>query len=296
MRAAGLAHLSPTDVLSVLDAQTEELVRVTDHDNGSPPRFATALYAVYEPAQASLRVANAGHLPFLVRQESGEVEVVEVPTGTPLGVGVGGWREVSVRFPVGSTVAMFTDGLVESRTQDFDEGISLLAQSFSRLGAMADLCSLSTELLDAAGRANGHQDDIALLLLRAEPSASIVASLDEVVEGPREIGPARRAVADVLASVGAVELIGPVQHVLSELIANALEHGQSEAVLHVHVTGVRVVIEVTDQALARPVLRGALSTDERGRGLAVTEALCSRWGVRFDQSGKTVWAEFLRRP
>ena len=296
MRAAGLAHLSPTDVLSVLDAQTEELVRVTDHDKGAPPRFATALYAVYEPAEAGLRVANAGHLPFLVRAESGEVEVIEVPTGTPLGVGVGGWKEVSVPFPVGSTLAMFTDGLVESRTQDFDEGIRLLSRSFSRLGGTTDLCTLSSELLQAAGRAESHQDDIALLLLRAEPSAAIVASLDEVIAGPGEIGPTRRRVGDVLARAGASELVGAVQHVLSELLANAIEHGHSKASLHVHVTGVRVVIEVTDQALAKPVMRAALASDERGRGLAVTEALCSRWGVRFDQSGKTVWAEFLRRP
>ena len=296
MRAAGLAHLSPTDVLSVLDAQTEELVRVTDHDRGAPPRFATALYAVYEPAEASLRVANAGHLPFLVRSESGQVEVVEIPTGTPLGVGVGGWQEVSVPFPVGSTVAMFTDGLVESRTQDFDDGIRLLARNFSRLGGRTDLCVLSTELLQAAGRADSHQDDIALLLLRAESSASILASWDTVIEGLFEIRRARRTVGDLLARAGASELSLPAQHVLSELIANALEHGQSTAAFHIHVTGVRVVIEVTDQALAKPVVRAALAMDERGRGLAVTEALCSRWGVRFDQAGKTVWAEFLRPP
>ena len=172
----------------------------------------------------------------------------------------------------------------------------MLTRNFSRLGGTTDLCALSTELLQGTGRADSHQDDIALPLLRAEPSASIIASLDEVIEGPCEIGPARRTVGDLLARAGASELIGPAQHVLSELIANALEHGHSEAALHLHVTGVRVVIEVTDQALAKPIVRSALDTDERGRGLAVTEALCSRWGVRFDQSGKTVWAEFLRLP
>lgn len=51
------------------------------------------------------------------------------------------------------------------------------------------------------------------------------------------------------------------------------------------------MIEVTDQALARPVLREADDAAERGRGLAVTKALSFRWGVRVSPEGKTVWSE-----
>ena len=80
---------------------------------------------------------------------------------------------------------------------------------------------------------------------------------------------------------------------LGELVANSLEHAGSSAELHVHVTGVRVVIEVTDQVVGRPRPREASDLDVRGRGLAVTAGLSTRWGVRLGPHGKTVWAEIL---
>jgi hypothetical protein len=53
-----------------------------------------------------------------------------------------------------------------------------------------------------------------------------------------------------------------------------------------------VVVEVADFGQAHPVRRLAEWSDEGGRGLVVTDALASRWGVRRTAFGKAVWAEF----
>jgi hypothetical protein len=295
MRAAGFAHLSPVEVMSILDEQVAELVGPGDNEPTAPPRFATALYGVLEPASAILRLSNAGHLPPLVRSAAGDVRIVELPPATPLGLRIGGWEEVRVRFPAGSTVAMFTDGLVESRGQEFDDGITELAAAFENLGSLPDLEDVTVGLLRAMGRDKGHVDDVALLLLRVDESAFPVAAYDTLVEHAFDVSAARRAAADVLARTGSVtsEVVDRASQIISELLANGLEHGRSAAALHVHVTGVRAVVEVTDQALARPILRDADSIDERGRGLALTKALSSRWGVRTGSEGKTVWSEIL---
>jgi PAS domain S-box-containing protein len=295
MRAAGFAHLSPAEVLAIVDEQVAELVDPAVTVSPSPPRFATALYGVFEPTSAALRLSSAGHLPPLVRSPAGAVHIVDLPPGTPLGLRMAGWEEVLVPFPAGSTIAMFTDGLVESRDQDFDEGVAKLAAAFVELGGLANLDEAADALIEAMGRTREHADDVALVLLRVQASAIPRASFDLTVRHGRAVSEARRSAADfVVASCPArPDVAQHLLQVVSELLANALEHGRGPAVLHVHVTDVRVVVEVTDQAVARPVRRQPVPGAERGRGLAVTEALSSRWGVRLGPQGKTVWSETL---
>ena len=50
--------------------------------------LATCLYAVYDPIRSELQIANAGHIPpVLVRAEDGRSELLDLPTGAPIGVG-----------------------------------------------------------------------------------------------------------------------------------------------------------------------------------------------------------------
>ncbi|MBH0247850.1 serine/threonine-protein phosphatase, partial [Streptomyces cavourensis] len=94
-------------------------------------QIATCVYAVHDPNEGQLVYASAGHLPILVRDEDGTVERAADPTGPPLGTG--GWIHTSgtIALPPGSTAVLYTDGLVERRSEDIDEGVASLARALS---------------------------------------------------------------------------------------------------------------------------------------------------------------------
>ncbi|GHJ35417.1 ATP-binding protein [Streptomyces sp. TS71-3] len=74
---------------------------------------------------------------------------------------------------------------------------------------------------------------------------------------------------------------------LSELVANAIQHGGGEVRVRVRLGGWRLLIEVTDGGKGLPVLRRRGLEEESGRGLLLVEALAESWGVSED--GATTW-------
>jgi hypothetical protein len=164
MRAAAHANLGPGQILTVLDAQVQELVHVgTDPHEPMPPKFATAAYVIVEPADGGhLRIANAGHPPLLLRYPTGEVVQAAAPPGAPLGLGLGDYTEITVPFPPGSMLLAYTDGLAESRTLTLDTGIAQLAADLAAFDSDSDLDSLADTMLAHADSI----DDTALVLLR----------------------------------------------------------------------------------------------------------------------------------
>jgi hypothetical protein len=170
MRAAGHAALTPHDVLELLDVQLTEILSGPGAD-GAGPQFATACYGVVDLKLETLRASSAGHLPLLLRRSCGRVETITLPTGPPLGLGCGGYQEAEIPFGARDTLLLFTDGLVESRTQDVDEGIAVLATGLQRLGGAESLDEVADGLLQAMGRGvAAGPDDVALVLLRRDDS------------------------------------------------------------------------------------------------------------------------------
>jgi hypothetical protein len=170
MRAAGHAALTPHDVLELLDVQLTEILSGPGAD-GAGPQFATACYGVVDLTLETLRASSAGHLPLLLRRSCGRVETITLPTGPPLGLGCGGYQEAEIPFGARDTLLLFTDGLVESRTQDVDEGIAVLATGLQRLGGAESLNEVADGLLQAMGRGvAAGPDDVALVLLRRDDS------------------------------------------------------------------------------------------------------------------------------
>ena len=89
--------------------------------------MATALFATLDPATGQLRIASAGHLPPLLITD-GHAEFLPVAPSRMLGAPPAPapaleWAGV---LPVGATLVLFTDGLVESRSADIDEGLAHL--------------------------------------------------------------------------------------------------------------------------------------------------------------------------
>lgn len=168
MRAAALAGLTPGQVLDLLDVQLADLLCELPVTGG--PQFATALHALVDLPGGRIRLASAGHLPALIHTPGSGTVRVTVPPGPPLGLRVPGYTEVVCELPVGSSMLLFTDGLVEDRTRDLEDGLQALAAALDR-GAGLEAGDALDGILAELGGAPDHQhgrpaDDVAVILLR----------------------------------------------------------------------------------------------------------------------------------
>ncbi len=125
-------------------------------------RMATALFASLDPVSGRLRVASAGHPP-PVLLEGGGARYLPVQPSRMLGAPPSQAVEWDGVLPHGASLVLFTDGLVESRSADIDEGFDRLLAAASSAGTSEPdaLCDHLLSALTGAHRA----DDIALLVL-----------------------------------------------------------------------------------------------------------------------------------
>ncbi|NXY99024.1 SpoIIE family protein phosphatase [Streptomyces sp. BR123] len=248
---------------------------------------ATCLYAVYDPVSGSCTMASAGHPGPALVWPDGRVEFPELPVGLPLGVGGMPFEAVELRLPESSRLVLFTDGLLEDRNRDFDAGQVLLAETLARPGRSPD--QACGDVLDAL-LFPAPSDDIALLIAdtrRLEPDR--IAEW-EVPADPAAVSRVRGASAGQLAAWGLEEIAFTAELILSELVTNAIRYGN--APIRVRMLRDRTLIcEVSDASSTSPHLRYAATTDEGGRGLFLVAQYADRWGTRYTQRGKVIWAE-----
>jgi PAS domain S-box-containing protein len=126
------------------------------------PAFATCVCAIFDPATRSCVIARAGHLPPVLALPDHTSRVVDVPPGLPLGLGPTTFHAVRLTLPPRSTLALYTDGLVESRRRPFDEGIlALRAALAASSGPLQASCDAITRSL-----CRYAEDDTTLILAR----------------------------------------------------------------------------------------------------------------------------------
>jgi PAS domain S-box-containing protein len=144
--------------------------------------LATLLYGRLQrpagPEEAwQLTYANAGHPPPLLRRPDGTIELVDVATGPLLGVVEQSTRHsATVEVPAGSDLVIFTDGLIERRSESLDAGISRLRQALRR-NDPDDIERLADALVATAGAE--RSDDAAVIVIQALPydaTTAVVAS------------------------------------------------------------------------------------------------------------------------
>jgi serine/threonine-protein kinase RsbW len=77
----------------------------------------------------------------------------------------------------------------------------------------------------------------------------------------------------------------------SELVTNAVMHGEGLIRLAVFLDAARLRVEVSDDSPTRPQLREAGAGDTGGRGLQFVDSWALAWGAtpRPDRPGKDVW-------
>lgn len=288
VRAYARLDLPPHEVLQLLDGLAAEI---------DASQIATCAYAVHDPNEGRLVYASAGHLPILVCHEDGTVHRAEDPTGPPLGTG--GWIHTSgtIALPPGSTAVLYTDGLVERRSEDIDEGVAALERALS--GAKGSPQVVCDRLIRSLGVTAEHDDDVAVLVVqhpaRTGADAELFHNASLELLGGVEAAPRARAFATgVLTSWRfPVELCDLGVLAAGELVANSLKHGTPPMRLGLRRTDRRLIIEVTDGDDHLPRRRRADPADEAGRGISIVATIATSWGSRRTPGGgKAVWCEF----
>ncbi|MFJ5802100.1 SpoIIE family protein phosphatase [Streptomyces decoyicus] len=163
--AATMGQLrTTTRALADLDLDPAEVLRHLDHIAvGLDPAFATCLYAVYDPHRTLCRIAVAGHLPPIVVRPDRPPELLDLPTGAPLGVGGVPFEQTTVALRDGDLLVLYTDGLIETRDQPIDARLDILLELLAE--PERDLEDLCDRLLGALRDEHDH-DDVALLIAR----------------------------------------------------------------------------------------------------------------------------------
>ncbi|MGN9755806.1 ATP-binding SpoIIE family protein phosphatase [Streptomyces sp. SD31] len=278
--------LPPDELLTHLDDVVLRLSADPDSDAGGE-NGATCLYAVYDPVDGRCCLARAGHVLPTVVAPDGSVDILDLPPGPPLGLGGLPFEATEAHLPSGSLLALYTDGLLESRDHDIKTGLELLRQALARPAASLEAtCDAVLQAL----LPDRPDDDVALLLARPHALGAQQVVTWDLEADPAAVSRARASVSEQLGSWGLQDLDFTAALVVSELVTNAIRYGRPPIRLRLINDGT-LLCEVSDDSNTTPHLRRARVLDEGGRGLLLVAQLAEHWGTRHARHGKTVWAE-----
>jgi PAS domain S-box-containing protein len=277
LRAYALDGASPGSVVEKLDRMVQNL---------EAGRMATLLYMVIEPDLGSITLASAGHLPPLELRPDGTAQYLEGGRTLPLGVMPSiEYPEAHFDLQPGSTLVMYTDGLVEERGESIDAGLELLKEAVADgpddPGALCD--HIVARLLEH----RPATDDIAVLTVRTVPMSAERLHID-LPTNPKSLATLRRTLGRWLDSLGASPVeSNDVQVAVHEACSNAMEHGYRfrEATIDVdgECDGEEVRISISDHGAWREK-----RDSDRGRGLDLIRALMDNVEVEPGENGTTV--------
>lgn len=142
----------PDEVLNALDAFARDL----------PGAEMATITVVMLDGSTTARVASAGHPPPLLIKSDGNHQLVEQGRRPPLGLGTPN-PHGTFEFSVGDLIVLYTDGLVERRTESIDDGIARVLD-YARSHIDEPCRDIAAGLVDTV--AAGATDDVAVLVLR----------------------------------------------------------------------------------------------------------------------------------
>ncbi|MEU2715649.1 SpoIIE family protein phosphatase [Streptomyces sp. NPDC007205] len=283
--------LEPDEVLSRLDDLVNLLAAeqeaAGERPVGEQVVGATCLYAVYDPVSGRCSGARAGHPLPVVTAPDGQVALLDLPAGPPLGLGGLPFEARDVELAQGSLLCLYTNGLIGERHIDTDLGLAKLCAALARpADALERTCQAVVDSLVPAR----PTDDVALLIARTR-----MLPPDDVASWSLPPEPASAARARALTSAklnewGLEHLAFTTELIASELVTNVYRYASGPATLRL-IRERCLVCEVSDSSHTSPHLRRARTTDEGGRGLFLVAQMTERWGTRYTREGKTVWTE-----
>lgn len=291
IRSAALRERSPAAMLR----QLNDLLLVMADADDPEPRFCTVVVAVVEPTDGGARVvlASAGHPAPMILRADGRTEAVD-RVGTVLGVLPDAeLADTSFELGTADALVLYTDGVTERHAGNrfFDE--EALSAVLSRCTGFT--ASVLAERIETASRAfveDAPRDDLAIVVVRVPErrvtstatSTDLPADVTAPTVGRRFVGAALDAL-----GLGAHQEVAAL--LTSEVVTNAILHGEAPVRISVESRSERVRIVVSDGSTTHPEVLPPSSHRPRGRGMYLVEALATAWGVEVHGSGKSVWFE-----
>ncbi|MFF8360100.1 SpoIIE family protein phosphatase [Streptomyces chartreusis] len=298
VRTLADVDLAPDELLTQLDDVVLRLPSEPSEPGTAPGGTdtteisATCLYVVYDPVSRHCSMASAGHVLPAVATPDGKVKLPDLPVGPPLGFGGLPFEIFEFDLPEGSVLALYTDGLIESRDRDLEAGQMLLCEVLSHsAGSLESTCDALLDTLQHEPRS----DDVALLLARTQALDTTHVATWDLPEDPEVVAQARKRATRQLSNWGLEEAAFVTELVVSELVTNAIRYGGGPIQLRL-IKDSTLICEVSDASNTAPHLRRARVFDEGGRGLLLVAQLTDRWGTRQTRAGKTIWAEQVLTP
>jgi PAS domain S-box-containing protein len=155
--------MPPRRLMEVLDAVVIDLAG----------QLVTCCYLVIDPGSGEITLCSAGHLPVLLATPELDVLPLPAPVNVPLGVSGFAHEQATHTAPPGSTLALYTDGLVETPDTDIEKQVTALAAELgTALGKRQDLETVADSILSALLPASAVDDDVTLLLAQVPPRAT----------------------------------------------------------------------------------------------------------------------------
>jgi PAS domain S-box-containing protein len=275
LRAYALEGHEPARVI-------EQLNRLVWNE-GRDSQMATLLYMVVEPGESRVDWVNAGHPAPLLSNGESPPRFLEGTTSVPLGVlPFPSYETVTSTMEPGSSLVLFTDGLIERPGEVIDEGMAKLAARVRE--APHDPEALCSYLLSTLVPAGGATDDVAILTLRNLPDSERFRAT--FMAEPEALSQMRSLLRRWLRHAGASErTIAEVATACGEAATNAIEHSgvAQDFELSGRLMSGEIELTVRDHGRWRPPREG-----DQGRGLSLMRALMDTVELTPSPEGTTV--------
>jgi PAS domain S-box-containing protein len=247
-------------------------------------QMATMLYLIVDPGASTVRWVNAGHPPPIVIAD-GEARFLTGEASVPLGVlPFPTYEEASAPLEPGSSILLYTDGLVERPGEHIDDGLAELAARVTE--APDDPQGLLDHLLSTLVPSEGAADDVALLTLHNMPVPDRFTV--EFPAEPGSLATIRSMLRRWLGHAGADELeVAEIITACGEAATNAIEHAGTGNGARFEVSGSRdgkdIQVAIRDRGAWRPERE-----DDHGRGLELMRTLMDDVAIEPAEGGTTV--------
>jgi len=280
IRGAAQIHADPVAILEAADRTLRQ---------DTPDCMVTAFVAVYDPVTRALHYAGAGHPPPLIRRRDGTVVELSAP-GLPLGVRRKGDTEPGdLVLERGSTLVLYTDGLIES-THDLIAGERRLREAVTAVDGSSP--AQAAQHIASVVLADGARDDVAILTLCLGPEPDDERYRRWTFDcedrfAAREIHQA--FVASLVAAGANDEQVRDAEVVFSELLGNVVRHARGPCDVVLDASGILPVLSMLDRGrgFTRAAHLPADTFAESGRGLFIVRQLTAEFNASRRPGGGT---------